>query len=220
MKNLSDSEISSAIEPYGVLCTEQLCDRIRSYISLLLKWNRAISLTAVTDIGEILRFHIGESLFALSQLPVENCRLADVGSGAGLPGIPLAMARPDLNVSLIESNGKKFAFLSEVIRDLDLKNARALHARMEVLESDRFEVVTARAVGHSQDILKWSSRNLAEEGRIILWLGEREASRLSGTPGWDWTIKEIPASQRRVLLIGSLGTFVSSESRSTVPRGT
>jgi len=220
MNDLSDSEISSAIEPYGVACTEQLCGRIRAYVSLLSRWNRAISLTAVTDISEILRFHIGESLFALSLLPVENCRLADVGSGAGLPGLPLAMARPDLNVSLIESNGKKFAFLSEAIRDLDLKSARAIHARMEDLESDRFEVVTARAVGHSQDILKWSSRTLVEEGRIILWLGEREASRLSGTPGWDWTIKEIPASQRRVLLIGSPGTFVSSESQSTVPRGT
>ena len=103
----------------------ELCERIRTYISLLLRWNQSISLTTVTNSDEILRFHFGESLFAASAFSLENGRLADVGSGAGFPGLPLAMLLPDLNVTLIESNAKKFTFLSEVVRELGSPERRS-----------------------------------------------------------------------------------------------
>ena len=93
MTYISDGQIEAALRPYGIAASSELASMIPTYISLLLKWNRTISLTTVTDVDEILRFHFGESLFALTQLSIENGRLADVGSGAGFPGIPLAWSR-------------------------------------------------------------------------------------------------------------------------------
>jgi len=131
MISLTSAQITDALKPYGIAPSIDLIKGVRTYSELLLKWNRIISLTSVTDVEQILRFHFGESLFALSMLPVEKSRLADVGSGAGFPGIPLAMASPSLTVTLIESNAKKYAFLNEVIRELKLRNVTALHSLME-----------------------------------------------------------------------------------------
>jgi len=122
MISLTSAQITDALKPYGIATSIDLIKGVRTYTELLLKWNRSISLTSVTDVEQILRFHFGESLFALSMLPVEKSRLADVGSGAGFPGIPLAMVSPNLTVTLIESNAKKYAFLNEVIRELKLRN--------------------------------------------------------------------------------------------------
>src|SRR5579863_1760181 len=130
--NLTAREVAQRLEPYGVALGGNLrADKITAYISLLLRWNKAISLTTVTDPGEILRFHFGESLFASSFLDLKNGRLADVGSGAGFPGLPLAMANQSLNVTLIESNAKKAAFLSEVTRSLELQDVTVARSRME-----------------------------------------------------------------------------------------
>src|SRR5579864_8581785 len=114
MVALTNTQINEVLKLYGVLPTPELAAGIRNYIELLLKWNKTVSLTTVTNVDQILAFHFGESLFALPMLPVEKSRLADVGSGAGFPGIPLAMARPSLNVTLIDPNAKKVAFLHEV----------------------------------------------------------------------------------------------------------
>src|SRR4029077_1234668 len=158
MLSLSDTQINQALKPYGVLPAADLTAGIRTYIELLLKWNKTVSLTTVTDLDQILAFHFGESLFALPMLPVEKSRVADVGSGAGFPGIPLAMARPSLDVTLIEPNAKKFAFLNEVVRKLSLAKVRAVRGRTGDLQfsDEEFEVVTARAVGEFDDLLGWA----------------------------------------------------------------
>ncbi len=158
MLPLTNTQISDALGPYGVRTATDLTAGIKTYIELLLKWNRSVSLTTVTKVDDILRFHFGESLFALPMLPVEKSRLADVGSGAGFPGIPLAMARPALDVKLIEPNAKKFAFLNEVIRQLSLDNVTAVRGRTSDLLSSigTFEVVTARAVGQFEELLGWA----------------------------------------------------------------
>src|SRR5579864_905968 len=98
----TNTQINEVLKLYGVLPTPELAAGIRNYIELLLKWNKTVSLTTVTNVDQILAFHFGESLFALPMLPVEKSRLADVGSGAGFPGAPLAMARPSLNGTLSE----------------------------------------------------------------------------------------------------------------------
>lgn len=206
MMSLTSAQISNALKPYGVTPSVDLIRGIRTYIELLLKWNRSISLTTVTDIEQILRFHFGESLFALSMLPVGKSRLADVGAGAGFPGIPLAMASPNLTVTLIESNAKKYAFLNEVIRELRLRNVTALHSRMEEVKApgQDFDIVTARALGKFENLLRWAQEGLARDGRIALWLGSEDATGISADSRWKWNPPEpIPRSQRRCILIGS-----------------
>jgi len=139
-------------------------------------------------------------------LPVEKSRLADVGSGAGFPGIPLAMASPSFTVTLIESNAKKYAFLNEVIRELKLRNVTALHSRMEEIKAPGrdLDIVTARALGKFEDLLRWAQKELAPGGRIALWVGSEDAKEIGLYPRWKWSPPVlIPGSQRRYILIGS-----------------
>jgi 16S rRNA (guanine527-N7)-methyltransferase len=207
VKPPSERQIASALQPYGVTPSTQMTSRIQAYISLLLKWNERISLTTVTDTDDILRFHFGESLFVRSILPVEKSRLADVGSGAGFPGIPLAMAAPNLTVCLIESNAKKFAFLGEAIRELKLTNVVANRIRMEEFRAigEPLDFVTARALGHFEGLLNWSKVQLSKSrGSLILWLGESDVATVSLDVGWDWRpAVPIPGTDRRFILSGT-----------------
>jgi 16S rRNA (guanine527-N7)-methyltransferase len=152
-----------------------------------------------------LRFHFGESLFALSMLPVEKSRLADVGTGAGFPGIPLAMARPSLDVRLIEPNAKKFAFLNEVFRKLSLANVTAVRARTADIQSpsDLFDIITARAVGQLDELVGWARDKLTPGGKLVLWLGDEDARHISRDIRFDWsTPVRIPHTERRFILEG------------------
>jgi 16S rRNA (guanine527-N7)-methyltransferase len=206
MNTLSNSQIEECLRPYSVPISAELSDKIRAYIALLLKWNRTISLTTVTDPAEILKFHFGESLFAASLLDFAQSRLADVGTGAGFPGIPLALAVPTLEVTLIESIAKKCAFLSEVVRELDLQNVRVIRSRMEDVQSGEqlFDFVAARALGHHDDLLAWAKKNLSAEGQVVLWLGEQHTSELARKSDWTWQERQlIPGSARRFILSGS-----------------
>ena len=130
MNKISNEAILRALEPYNFFASAEFCEKIRTYASLLLMWNRSISLTTVTEPLEILKIHFGESLFAISEVPISNGRLADVGSGAGFPGMALAIANFSLGVTLIESNAKKCTFLSEVARALELSNVTVTRSRM------------------------------------------------------------------------------------------
>ena len=203
---LSDTEISDSLALYGAAPNAVLCERIRAYVSLLLRWNERISLTTVTDPHEILKFHFGESFVAVPSVPINFGRLADVGSGAGFPGIPLAMLVPELQVTLIESNLKKTAFLSEVVRTLDLPHVSVLRSRMENLQSNlpAFDFVSARAVGAFDDLLAWSASALTASGKLILWISWQDAAGIARTPGWSWREPiHISGSRARFLLIGS-----------------
>jgi len=203
----SNSDIEKQLGPYGVALKSGVAGRIAAYISLLLKWNRTISLTTVTDPSEILKFHFGESIFAAPTVNFDQSRLADVGSGAGFPGLPLALVVPALDVTLIESNTKKCAFLSEVVRELKLPNVTVFRGRMEELppQTEPLNFITARALGGHDELLGWAKDHLADQGEGVLWLGEADSSKMSLNPGWHWEpAKLIPGSERRYLLVGSL----------------
>lgn len=205
---LSDNAIKACLAEYGVEASAPQCEQIRLYIALLSKWNRSISLTSLTDQAEILRFHFGESLFALPAAGSINGRLADVGTGAGFPGLPLRIFSERIEPFLIESSSKKCAFLSEVARQINL-DAHVVRARYEgTKESFRgnLDVIVSRALGGYVQLLHWAEVVLAPSGKIILWLGEDEANRLISTRGWLWQAKiPIPASRKRFLLLGSRG---------------
>lgn len=206
MKQLSNDIIDSALRPYGVTATALLCDRIRTYVDLLLRWNQKTSLTTVTDPTDILRFHFGESLLAVAAVPIRNGRLADVGSGAGFPAVPIRMVSEELSVSLIESNQKKATFLAEVVRELCLKNVEVRRCRMAdaLLNGENVNFVTARALGIDNIFLNWSRNALDSHGSVVLWLGDADAGLISLNTGWKWSDPiRIPQSDRRVILHGS-----------------
>jgi|SRR5271156_6038528 len=206
MKHLPNDIIEATLAPYGVATTPALCDQIRTYIDLLLRWNQKTSLTTVTDPKEILRFHFGESLLAVTAVPIRHGRLADVGSGAGFPAVPIRMVCEDLGVVLVESNQKKATFLAEVVRELHLKNIDVRKSRMEDLyfNDEKIDFVSARALGIDDDVLAWSRDALKSGGSVVLWLGSADASSISQNAGWTWSDPiRIPHSDRRVILRGS-----------------
>src|SRR5277367_5327293 len=206
MERLSNDIIEAALKPYGVAPTAILCDQVRTYIDLLLRWNQKTSLTAVTDPIEILRSHFGESLLAVANVPIRRGRLADVGSGAGFPAVPIRMVSDEVSVILIESNQKKATFLAEVVRELRLGNVDVRRCRMEDVDLNdaRVDFLTARALRIGDDFLNWSRDALNATGSLVLWLGDADVSRISQEAGWNWSSPiRIPQSERRFILRAS-----------------
>jgi len=199
------NEIRRALEPYGFAPTGKQSALIGAYVELLLKWNRVVSLTAVTNPVEIVGRHFGESAFLTQVLPVENCRLVDIGTGAGFPGLALKIADSSIRLTLIESNKKKGTFLSEVVRALEFTDVEIRAERFEEIRPQDIEanVVTSRAVGEFKELLRWSKNALADRGHVALWIGADDSTRISRNSAWIWQpAVRIPESQRRYVLIG------------------
>jgi len=154
---------------------EQLLD----YVDLLMRWNAAYNLTAVRDAGEMVTRHLLDSLAVLPYVTGQT--LVDLGTGAGLPGIPLALARPDLDVCLVDSNGKKARFLREAVRHLRLKRTRVEECRVEAV-SGEFDCVTARAFATLTDMLTLGGHLLGDEGRWLALKGRFPQDELDSLP--------------------------------------
>jgi 16S rRNA (guanine527-N7)-methyltransferase len=197
--------IRSALEPYEVQLTRELAAQISAYAELLIAWTRKISLTSLRDPIEILKVHFGESLFAAHLLQLEEGRLADVGSGAGFPGLVLKVARPRLHLTLIEANSKKATFLSEVVRKLGIDGVRVFCGRMETYpeREGQFDFITSRAVGHFEKLLHWASTMLSTRGTVVLWAGDSGIQKVRREPGWSWENSVLlPKSRQRYVLVG------------------
>jgi len=204
--SFSLNEVAQALSPYvrEPLTNPQLVT-IAKYLDLLKKWNQTIPLTSIEDDIETVTRHFGESIFTGSFVAVRRGRLADVGSGAGFPGFPLKIAFPELQVTLIESNVKKCAFLREVQTKLGLTGVEVVRSRYEDFPAvpASFDFVVSRALGGYRRLLRWSKSVLRPQGRVILWLGIDDSTLLSRTKGWSWELPvSIPESRRRVILIG------------------
>ena len=179
--------------------------QIQQYTKLLWIWNDKVNLTAIRDPLEILYRHFCESMFGAALLPVENCRLADVGSGGGFPGIPLKIMRPDLQVFLVESNFKKATFLAEVVRELGLTDTRVLVSRFEELgeEVAPLDMVCSRALGDFANFLGWAASPRVAAKQALLWLGGRDLDEVRTRPSWIWSEPlAVPKSLQRFLLLG------------------
>jgi 16S rRNA (guanine527-N7)-methyltransferase len=203
---LTDHVITQTLGVYGFTPSPAYCDSVRLYVDLLLRWNQKIALTTIVDPVEILRLHFGESLFGITAIPIRLGRLADVGTGAGFPAIPISMAIPDLACTLIESNQKKATFLAEVVRTLGLLRIEIFRGRMEDFPptASLFDFVVSRALGIHEQFLNWSAERLAAGGSVIFWIGEQDGGKISVSSKFSWRpITRIPDSDRRALLIGS-----------------
>jgi 16S rRNA (guanine527-N7)-methyltransferase len=200
---LTTQEVRAALEPFGVEVGEQLAEQIGIYVQTLLFWNQKVNLTAVTDQQEILTRHFGESMFGAQFLARTDGALADVGSGAGFPGLALKLVCPALRVLLIEPVIKKAVFLAEVVRALELKGVEVAKERTERIGGLRVDMVTARAVGDLSGLLGWAAGALGSGGQAMLWLGATDADAARSVKGWDWSEPvRIPLSKQRVILSG------------------
>ena len=180
--------------------------QIQQYMKILLAWNEKINLTAIRDPLEILYRHFCESMCAADAVPLAKGRLADVGSGAGFPGLPLKILRPDLQVFLVESNIKKVTFLAEVIRELGLRGAQVLARRYEELgeEVAPLDYVCSRALGEFPAFLEWASSEQIAAKQVILWIGARDLADIKEVRLWDWREPiPVPNSLQRLLLVGT-----------------
>jgi 16S rRNA (guanine527-N7)-methyltransferase len=207
MPTLSDAAIADLLSPYLPDPPATLLPQLSAYLDLLLKWNARTNLTAIRDPEEIVRRHFGESLFAASHLPLENLdvstpdpgpiTLLDLGSGAGFPGLPIALLRPGLHVMLAESQNKKAAFLRETVRTLNLPNVEVWAARAETLPANRqFRVVTLRAVDNMEAALSAARARVAAGGLLALLTTVQQA------PGAERSIP-LPNSQSGILYLKS-----------------
>ena len=203
--NLSDGEMASALEGYGVVASPGLLTSIRSYLDVLLAWNRKINLTRIVQPLEILERHFGEAFFAAAAVPITQGRLVDIGSGAGFPALGIKLVARDLSVTLVEANLKKATFLLEVCRALNLKDVQVERCRFQdlALTEGSADYITARALGQLDEFLGWAAHALNPGGRIVLWLGVKDATEVAKTPGWRWQEAiVVPKSRERVLLAG------------------
>jgi len=203
---LSAETIRRALGEFQLDVNEQQVIYIQQYMKLLLVWNEKINLTAIRDPLEILHRHFCESMFAAVAVPVENGRLADVGSGAGFPGIPLKIIRPQLQTFLVESNVKKATFLAEVLRTIELPETRVLVSRYEELgeEVTPLDFVCSRAVGEFAPFLAWAASERIAAKQVILWIGGRDLDQARRGMDWEWREPiPVPQSLRRYLLVGT-----------------
>jgi 16S rRNA (guanine527-N7)-methyltransferase len=205
---------------------------ISTYIDVLLHWNQTINLTAVRRPEDIVTRHFGESFFAarhlfhppdslgkghsgsalsgatnLDRAPLDPnpMRLVDVGSGAGFPGLPIKIQRPDVAVTLIEANHKKAVFLREVIRALTLTDIDVFPGRSETYPPASAVTVTLRAVERFESAVAAAARIVGTRGRLALLIGSSQAAQLPDLlPKFSWPAPiPIPLSSSRVLLIGT-----------------
>jgi len=177
------SRLESGLARLPLTLPDDAIARLLDYVELLARWNATYNLTAVRDPGEMVTRHLLDSLAV--QPYVQGATLADLGTGPGLPGIPLALAAPERSVTLVDSNGKKTRFLREAVRALKLANVRVVESRVEAL-TGQYDCITARAFASLADMLGWGGGLLAPGGTWLALKGRRPADELPGVPaGFD-----------------------------------
>jgi 16S rRNA (guanine527-N7)-methyltransferase len=198
---LTAEKIAGLLEPYraasmggagrGQADWTGICELLAVYLELILKWNARINLTAIREPEEIVRRHFGESLFVGARLG-ECETLLDYGSGAGFPGVPIQLLRPDVDVTLAESRQKKAAFLREVVRSLGLRS-EVWAGRVDAMpEGRQFDVVAMRAVDDMRAAVREAARRARE--RVVI-VGTMDVAVEPGLAGF--------LLEERVLLPGS-----------------
>lgn len=196
--------ISDVLGRFGVTLEPSQVQAVRLYVNILLLWNQKVSLTSIKDPKQILSRHFGESMFAIEKAGITGGRLADVGSGAGFPGLAIKILCPAVEITLIEPVANKVAFLKEVVRTLGLTGVDFVQKRFQNADRGQgsFDWVCSRALGGHEGIVSWANDRLLPTGSLLLWLGFKDAERISLVSGWKWDSFLLPQSERRYLLVG------------------
>ena len=159
--------------------TKEQISMFDKYRDILLEWNQKFNLTAITDFDEIEEKHFYDSFVLTNFFPINNMTLLDVGSGAGFPGIPLAIVDPTLHVTLLEANGKRVTFLKEAVKQLGLTNVEIIQGRAEELKTrEKYDIVTARAVKELNILVEISFHLLKVHGVFIAYKGSNAKEEL------------------------------------------
>jgi 16S rRNA (guanine527-N7)-methyltransferase len=169
-------------------------NQLMDYLGLMFKWNAVYNLTSLRDPMQMVTHHLLDSLAAVPAF-ADAKNVLDVGSGGGLPGIVLAIVRPDVNISMIDTVHKKTAFLTQVKAELGLANVTVYTMRVEQLQvSDKFDVITSRAFADLSDFVNWSSHLLADGGRYIALKGVAPKEEQERVPA-EWTVTKVEPLQ-------------------------
>ena len=207
-------QIRELLAPFlpGEQLPDPLIGRLRTYLDLFCRWNARTNLTAVRDPEQIVTRHFGESLFAAKVLrdygilrSSSPVTLADVGSGAGFPGIPIKLFAPQVQLTLIESQNKKATFLREVLRALDIQNAEVYCGRAESWNQST-GIVTMRAVEKFSSALPVASALVAAAGTLCLLVGGSQVGsiRQALEPEWQFRqAQDVPLSRSKMVLVGN-----------------
>jgi len=168
----------SGIASLNLNVTDEKIDQLLSFIKLIEKWNKAYNLTAIRDREEMARLHILDSLAIVPH--IEGKRVIDIGTGAGLPGIPLAICLPEIDFTLLDSNAKKTRFVQQVILELKLKNVEVLHSRVENYHPEKtYDAVLTRAFAGLSDIVKLTAHLLSKDGVLLAMKGQNLDAELA-----------------------------------------
>jgi len=177
--------LKSGATELGLSLSDAQFEQLLGYLALIQKWNKVYNLTAVRDPQEMLTHHLLDSLTAVAPLvrhtKGQPAKVLDVGSGGGLPGIVLAICRPELDVSCVDTVGKKVAFIQQVAVSLKLPNLRGIHARVETLTGP-FDVICCRAFASLPDFVTWSRGALAEQGVWMAMKGKHPQAEIDSLP--------------------------------------
>ena len=180
-----EAGLEAGLAPLGLDLAAGQRGQLLDYLQLIQKWNRVYNLTAVRDPQEMLTQHLLDSLAVVAPLRRHTggapCSLLDVGSGAGLPGVVIAIACPELHVDCVDTVAKKAAFLQQVAVTLKLPNLRGLHDRVERL-AGRYDVITSRAFASLADFVSWSGGALAERGVWMAMKGRYPHEEIAALP--------------------------------------
>ena len=170
--------LEAGMQQMGVEYSSEQRDMLLTYLQLLMTWNKAYNLTAIRDPGEMIKLHLLDSLAVLPH--VSGRRLIDVGTGAGLPGIPLAIMCPERDFTLLDSNGKKTRFLFQARCDLGLSNLKEINSRVENHQPEvPYDAVLSRAFTSVADMVNKCSHLLSPEGLFLAMKGKFPQSELS-----------------------------------------
>ena len=155
----------------GINIDENKIELLDKFYNLLTEWNKKINLTTINEYEEVYLKHFFDSLTLYKEIDLnQNLTLCDVGSGAGFPGIVLKICFPNLKITLVDSLQKRVNYLNEIIRELDLNDIKAVHARMEdfsKINEEKFDIITARAVANTNILLEISVKALKINGHLI-----------------------------------------------------
>ena len=171
--------------------------KLLDYVALLLKWNSTYNLTALRQEDQMLSHHVLDSLTLLPYLDGVQT-LIDVGSGGGMPGIPTAICRPDIQITLLDSNSKKTSFLSQAVIELGLSNVKVITGRVEAAEGIAFDAITSRAFAELRDFVTLTPQLLRENGRWLAMKGVHPYEEIAQLP------EDVHVTQVDKLIVPSL----------------